>query len=116
MSFRTRLTEWLSPSDPPAAPAPEAGPLLDAIRTVIDPEIGIDIVSMGLIRGIAVQGDLAIVQMTLSTRGCPVGPALMAQVVDALNSIGQKAEVELTFDPPWTPADITPEGRAALGR
>lgn len=120
MSLFDRLTHWFAPAaEPhpgPPLPRPEPGPILDAIATVIDPEVGIDIVAMGLIRGIAVDGQEVRVRMTLSTRGCPVGPAMVDEVVQALAAVGYAAEVEMEFEPPWTVEDITDEGRARLGR
>ncbi len=119
MSLFDRVTHWFAPN--PAQPEhrpppPEAGPILDALHGVYDPEVNIDIVSMGLVRGIARDGNDVVVRMTLSTRGCPMGPAIVADVVAALESIGLNAEVELEFDPPWTVDDLTAEGRAKLGR
>jgi metal-sulfur cluster biosynthetic enzyme len=92
----------------------EAGPILAALATVMDPELGIDIVSMGLVRGIALEGKAALVQMTLSTRGCPVGPAILRAVEEAIVSAGYEAKVELVWSPPWTPSEITSEGRARI--
>ena len=91
------------------------GPWWDALRTVIDPELGVDIVSLGLVRELTVEGAKGDVRMTLSTKGCPVGPAIVAEVTDALRAVGVAAEVTLEFEPPWSPDDITAAGRRALG-
>lgn len=119
MSFLDRIGQWLSPS-PASAASPESyvledGPMLDALRTVMDPELNIDIVAMGLVRSIRVVDERIKVVMTLSTRGCPVGPMLVHQVTEALAPFGE-ADVEVTFDPPWTRDDMRPEGKAALAR
>ncbi len=116
MSIFDRLNKWMAGPPEQANPPPEPGPLLDALRTVLDPELGIDIVALGLVRRVEDQGDKVHVLMTLSTRGCPAGPAIVTEVEHALAAIGRDAEVEVTFDPPWTRADITPEGQAALAR
>ncbi len=90
----------------------------NALYDVEDPELGINIVDLGLVRG--VQFDPATrtarVRMTLTARACPAGEALVAGVRRRLAQIAGVAgvEVELTFDPPWTPDAITPAGRARL--
>lgn len=112
MTLFDRLRAWFSPPPPPSW----EGPLRAVLSAVVDPELGIDIVSMGLVREVDVEGEVARVRMTLSTRGCPVGPSIVEQVEGALMGAGYTPEVTLEFDPPWTPADITAEGRARLGR
>lgn len=93
----------------------DAARVLDALKTVLDPEVGIDIVSMGLVREIDVDGEgNARVRMTLSTAGCPVGPMIQGQVEEAVRGAGFTPEVAMEFDPPWSPDDMTPEGRARL--
>lgn len=115
MSVIDQLKKWLGPAPvPDPLPPLEPGPLLDALRTVLDPEVGIDIVSLGLIRSITEDADKVHVLMTLSTQGCPAGPAIVDDVVEALRAIGHEADVEVTFDPPWTMEDISPEGRERL--
>lgn len=117
MSFLDRIGKWLSPASPTpqGSYALEEGPMLDALRTVMDPELNIDIVAMGLVRSITLVDERIKVVMTLSTRGCPVGPMLVHQVTEALAPFGE-ADVEVTFDPPWTRDDMRPEGRAALAK
>jgi len=117
MSLLDRLKSWIGPErapddKPPAREGPPADreELLDALRLVIDPELGIDIVSMGLIRRITLEGELAHIDMTLSTPGCPVGPMLVSEVEDTTRRCGLKPDLKLGFDPPWSPADISPEG------
>lgn len=90
--------------------------VVEALIQVIDPEINIDIVNMGLIREVEVEGGTATVRMTLSTAGCPVGPMIVEQVEDAVRSAGFEPDVRLEFDPPWSPEDMTPEGRAMSRR
>lgn len=117
MSLLDRLKSWIGPEKPaPQAPLREGPPgdrdeLLEALGLVFDPELGIDVVSMGLIRRVALEGDLARIEMTLSTPGCPVGPMLVSEVEDAARRCGLRPELTLSFDPPWSPADISQEGR-----
>lgn len=118
MSLLERLKSWIGPETPPhERPSAREGPpadrdeLLDALRLVIDPELGIDIVSMGLVRRITIEGALARVEMTLTTPGCPVGPMLVSEVEETVRRCGLEPDLTLSFDPPWSPADISPEGR-----
>lgn len=121
MRFWDKLSRWIGP-DPRIATSrpPRQGPALDAeglrelLRAVIDPELGIDIVSMGLIRDIVMQRDEARVTMTLSTPGCPVGPLIVSEVQQLVRMEGLRPRVELVFDPPWTPDDILPQARGRI--
>lgn len=89
-----------------------------ALRAVKDPELGLNIVDIGLVYDITVsdQGD-AHVKMTLTSPGCPSGPEIMedarvvVQQMDGINS----AEVELVWEPYWTPDRMDPRVRAFLG-
>jgi len=89
----------------------------DALRQVIDPEIGCNRVDLGLIYEIAINGPQVNVTMTLTTPGCPMHESLCAGVQAAvLNLAGvDEAEVELVWDPPWHPAMMTEAGRAMAG-
>ncbi len=82
--------------------------VLDALRWIVDPEIGLDIVTLGLIYGITIDGGTVRVTMTMTTPGCPLHDAITAAVYDALRWLeGVKSvEVELVWDPPWHPAMI----------
>lgn len=75
------------------------------INEVIDPDIGIGVADMGLIYGAVETNGIVSVKMTLTSMGCPAGPQLIASVKDVLkNHSGvKKAEVELVWNPPWTP-------------
>ena len=91
--------------------------ILDALRQVIDPEIGCNLVDLGLIYDVAINGSKVKVTMTLTTPGCPMHESLCGGVQMAvLNLEGvDDAEVELVWEPPWQQSMITPEGRRALG-
>jgi metal-sulfur cluster biosynthetic enzyme len=90
---------------------------LEALRQVIDPEIGCNIVDLGLIYSVAISGGNVLVTMTLTTPGCPMGESIAAGVQQALLALDgvTGAEVEVVFDPPWNPAMMTDLGRAAAG-
>ncbi len=89
----------------------------DALRTVIDPELGCNLADLGLIYGIAITGAKVRVTMTLTTPGCPMHESLCRGVQMALLNLEgvQEAEVELVWDPPWHPSRMTGAGRAQTG-
>ena len=94
--------------------------IYNALRQVYDPELGLDIVSMGLIYRLEAEGDRVKIDMTLTTPGCPVSETLpeMARLA-AANALGPDGECRIDFqivwDPPWCPDLIEPESLAALG-
>lgn len=93
------------------------GRIRDALRVVIDPELGHNIVDLGFIYGIAVtNGDVWIV-MTATTRGCPAAGFLKEGAANAAMQMSgvRSVDVTMTFDPPWTPSLIEPAVRASLG-
>jgi len=92
--------------------------ILEKLKEVIDPEIGIDVVNLGLIYELKVNPDNTVyVKMTMTTPGCPMTMWILRAVEDKILEIpGVKdAEIELTFDPPWTPDRISPEYKKRLG-
>jgi len=91
--------------------------LLAALRQVFDPEVGINVVDLGLIYGVAQRDDCVTVEMTLTTPGCPLHDTIGQAVRRALARVPgvARAEVELVWDPPWTPLMITDAGRRELG-
>lgn len=89
-----------------------------ALREVIDPEIGFNIVDMGLVYDIAVEEDgVARISMTTTTRGCPASSYLRDGAGEAAQSVAgvQSADVQLTYDPPWTPEMMSPAAKDYLG-
>jgi metal-sulfur cluster biosynthetic enzyme len=89
-----------------------------ALKTVDDPELGIDIVSLGLVYEIAVDDDNNVkVEFTLTTMGCPIGPMIDEQIKQATAHIEGIGDVssELVMYPPWTPEKMTPLAKSALG-
>ena len=89
---------------------------LMALRSVIDPEVGLDIVSMGLVYGLELTPETVRVRMTLTSRGCPMGEVLTGMAAEALSGVsgGRAVDLQLVWSPPWSPEMISQEGRAAL--
>jgi metal-sulfur cluster biosynthetic enzyme len=83
--------------------------VFDALRQVLDPEIGMSIVDLGLIYDVRVEGSRVRVAMTLTSAGCPMGESIRDGAELALLNIAgvTDAQVELVFDPPWHPGMIT---------
>ena len=89
-----------------------------ALKTVNDPELGIDIWNLGLVYEIAVDDDNNVkVDFTLTTMGCPIAPMIDEQIKAATADIEGIGDVstELVMYPPWTPEKMTPLARSALG-
>jgi metal-sulfur cluster biosynthetic enzyme len=88
----------------------------DALAQVIDPELGLDVVELGLIYDVALRGDAVAVRMTLTTAGCPLHDVIVGGVERAVTAAGASAvDVEVVFDPPWDPDRIGAAGRDRLG-
>ncbi|WP_204120515.1 MULTISPECIES: metal-sulfur cluster assembly factor [Levilactobacillus] len=91
--------------------------VMQALEMVIDPELGIDLVNLGLIYGVHVDGDSCQVDMTLTTMGCPLSNALDAaiiQVVTAVEGI-EHCDIKLIWEPAWNMGMMTRYAKVALG-
>lgn len=91
---------------------------MDVLKTIYDPEIPVDIYELGLIYDVFVNEDQDVkVLMTLTTPNCPVADSLPQEVKDKVQSLNEvnEAEVELTFDPPWTRDLMSEEAKLELG-
>ena len=91
--------------------------VFEALKQVEDPELGMDIVDLGLVYEVEMDGPKAKVLYSLTSMGCPAGP-LIAQDIDrtALEVPGvEEVELELTFDPPWTPDRMSDDAKFILG-
>lgn len=92
--------------------------MLDALKSVIDPEIGIDIVNLGLVYEIKIDAENnVVIKMSLTTPFCPLGPMILSNAERAVRGIKgvKSAKVELVFDPPWTPDRMSAEAKKSLG-
>jgi metal-sulfur cluster biosynthetic enzyme len=109
------------PKDVPTTPSDDAPPSVDqvklALRKVKDPELNLNVVDLGLIYEIAVDGPDVNIDMSLTSPGCPAGPQIMGDVertVKAMPGVGS-LNVNLVWQPFWTPDRIEPRVRAYMG-
>ena len=92
--------------------------IVKVLKTIFDPEIPVDIYELGLIYDVLVNEDAEVkILMTLTTPNCPVAETLPLEVEDKIKSISivTDAEVEITFDPPWSQELMSEEAKLALG-
>jgi metal-sulfur cluster biosynthetic enzyme len=100
------------------APASPVQAAWEALRCVYDPELCLDVVSLGLVYEIREERGNVVVEMTLTTPGCPVSESLPIEARDAVRGAVAPelgVEVEVVWDPPWNPAMMDDEAASALG-
>ena len=88
----------------------------EALKAVTDPEIGIDVVNLGLVYGVTIEDPTVKVRMTLTSMGCPATGLIEFQVKEAVGTVDgvEDVAIEWTFDPPWGMDRLTDEGRDML--
>ena len=92
--------------------------VLEALKQVIDPELGINIVDLGLVYDVGISPDGAVhIEYTLTTMGCPIGPLIEQQMQSLLAGVPgvTSLEAEMVIRPPWSPEMMSEEAKAALG-
>jgi metal-sulfur cluster biosynthetic enzyme len=89
----------------------------EALTNVIDPELGLDFVELGLIYGVEIEGGDVFVSFTLTSPGCPIGPQVAEQIEEFVGELDGVTSVQstMTFTPPWTPDLMSEEAKFALG-
>jgi metal-sulfur cluster biosynthetic enzyme len=89
----------------------------DALSNVIDPELGLDFVELGLIYGVEIDGGNVHVTFTLTTPACPIGPQVSEQIDEFVSDLGDVDQVTsaMVFTPPWTPDKMSEDAKFALG-
>ncbi len=89
----------------------------DALRDVIDPELGLDFVELGLIYDVEVDAGTVRVTYTLTSPGCPIGPQVSEQIEEFVSELNGVDDVQstMTFTPPWTPELMSEDAKFALG-
>lgn len=90
----------------------------EALREVVDPELGVNIVDLGLVYGVEVAGDEVTVRMTVTSPACPLGELLARQAEAAIRRRwpgARRVRIELVWEPPWDPAMMSAAARKQLG-
>ena len=117
----TRATE--AEQDAPAQGASNGGPateeaVREALKHVVDPELGVNIVDLGLVYDVEIgEGGAVSIEYSLTTMGCPIGPLIEHQMQSFLENVPgvTSVEAEMVLRPPWTPEMMSEEAKAALG-
>jgi metal-sulfur cluster biosynthetic enzyme len=93
----------------------ETEDLLEALRDVVDPELGVNVVDLGLVYGVTVESDRsATIDMTLTSAACPLTDVIEDQTRDALEGLVPDFRINWVWLPPWGPDKITEDGREQL--
>ena len=96
---------------------PTKDEVIEALREVEDPELGMDIVELGLVYDVEVVGPRVKVLYSLTSMGCPAGPLIQQNVEETVSAMPEVEDVqtELTWDPPWTPEKMSDDAKFILG-
>jgi len=96
---------------------PSVDEVRDALTNVIDPELGLDFVELGLVYDIAVEDGEVFVTFTLTSPGCPIGPQVSEQMEEFVGELDEVTNVypKMVFTPPWTPDLMSEDAKFALG-
>jgi metal-sulfur cluster biosynthetic enzyme len=103
-------------TDAKAPPSEDA--VWDALRTVDDPEVGMNVVDLGLVYGVEVRGDDVSVRLTMTSPACPLGDAIVENAHAAIRAAAPaagKIDVALVWEPPWTPERMSEAARRRFG-
>jgi metal-sulfur cluster biosynthetic enzyme len=97
--------------------APGKDDVLEALENVIDPELGLDFVSLGLVYDVEVEGSDVHITFTLTSPGCPIGPQVTEQMQEFVSELEGVENVypKMTFSPPWSPDRMSEDAKFALG-
>lgn len=89
----------------------------EALTNVIDPELGLDFVELGLIYGVEIEDGNVHVTFTLTTPGCPIGPQVTEQIQEFVGELDDVTSIEssMVFTPPWSPERMSEDAKFALG-
>ncbi|GAA2271487.1 metal-sulfur cluster assembly factor [Actinomadura luteofluorescens] len=97
-----------------AAPSEEEAEILEALKDVVDPELGINVVDLGLVYGVDLTDEVATLDMTLTSAACPLTDVIEDQAHSALEGLAKDVKINWVWLPPWGPDKITDEGRDQL--
>ena len=92
--------------------------VLQALEQVLDPEVGLNVVELGLVYGVRIDGARVAVDLTMTTPGCPLDQVLTQAAAEAIERVPgvERAQVNLVWDPPWTPERLSAQAKRKLGR
>src|SRR4051812_48894619 len=104
-------------SEETATKTPDADDVMEALENVIDPELGLDFVSLGLVYDVEVEGADVHITFTLTTPGCPIGPQVTEQMIEFVGEVEgvEKVFPKMVFQPPWSPEKMSEDAKFALG-
>jgi metal-sulfur cluster biosynthetic enzyme len=96
---------------------PSREDVFEALKVVEDPELGMDIVELGLVYDVEVDGPKVHVTYSLTSMGCPVGPLIEQQIAETVSEMPgvEEVEPELTWSPPWSPEKMSEDAKFILG-
>ena len=97
--------------------APDRDDVWEALENVIDPELGLDFVSLGLVYDVELEGSDVHITFTLTSPGCPIGPQVTEQMKEFVTEVEgvEKVFPKMVFTPPWSPERMTEDAKFALG-
>jgi metal-sulfur cluster biosynthetic enzyme len=115
----SRVATEAAPQDAQREPVqptdPEVEDLLEALRDVVDPELGVNVVDLGLVYGLHVESDRSVtIDMTLTSAACPLTDVIEDQAASALDGLVPSFAINWVWLPPWGPEKITEDGREQL--
>jgi metal-sulfur cluster biosynthetic enzyme len=112
---QTGAVEAPETTQPAPADSQEAQDVLEALRDVVDPELGINVVDLGLVYGVTVDAErIASIDMTLTSAACPLTDVIEDQAREALDGVVSDFRINWVWLPPWGPENITEDGREQL--
>ncbi len=115
MTENTTGFETQAAPDEDAPAAHEHEDVLEALRDVVDPELGINVVDLGLVYGVDVDDNrIATIDMTLTSAACPLTDVIEDQAREALDGVVSDFRINWVWMPPWGPENITEDGREQL--
>ena len=96
---------------------PTKDEVIEALRAVEDPELGMDIVDLGLLYDVELENGNVKVIHSLTSMGCPAGPMIQEDIVNVASAVEgvEEVEIELTWEPPWTPERMSDDAKFILG-
>jgi metal-sulfur cluster biosynthetic enzyme len=107
----------MSHEPPNTGASPDREDVMEALENVIDPELGLDFVSLGLVYDVEIEGPEVHITFTLTSPGCPIGPQVTEQMKEFVSEVEgvEKVFPKMVFSPPWSPDRMSDDAKFALG-